>query len=139
VTSDSGPIGNTGPAVNNAYTLQINTNFFTSTVCAASPNPGCQGWEQWVFWNNGSSASAFMQYWLIAYNATCPASQSWNQIALYGGTYCWKNNSGGAVGVPQQPITNMANWTLTGTATATGDNVTMSTGTNVTRGTVTTP
>src|SRR5439155_1472794 len=36
-----------------------------------------------------------------------------------------------AVSVPNQPITNMANWRFTGTATSTGDSITMSTGTNV--------
>lgn len=131
VTSESGPIGNSGPSIANAYTLQINTNFFTSSVCAASPNAGCRGWQQFVFENDGTSGSAYIQYWIISYDAPCPAGQGWNQIALYGGTYCWKNNSGGPVGVPNQPITNMANWTLTGAVSSTGDSVTMSTGTNV--------
>jgi len=132
VTSESGPIANAGPAVANAYTLQINTDFFTdATACAGSPNPNCQAWEQWILWNSGSgNGSASMQYWLIAYNANCPTGQNWNQIALYGGTYCWKN-SANAVAVPNQPITNMANWTFTGTASSTGDSVTVSTGTSV--------
>jgi hypothetical protein len=129
VTSESGPIANSGPAVANAYTLQINSDFFTdATACAGSPNPSCQAWEQWILWNSGSgNGSASMQYWLIAYNTNCPTGQNWNQIALYGGTYCWKN-SAKAVAVPNQPITNMANWTFTGTATSTGDEVAMSTG-----------
>jgi hypothetical protein len=133
VTSETGLIGNSGTPVNNAYTLQINTNQFTSPACAGSPNPNCKGWEQFVYFNDGSSGSAFIQYWLIKYNATCPAGQNWNQFSFNGSTdiYCWKNDSGGAVGVPNQPITNMANWTLTGTATSTGDSVAMSTGANV--------
>jgi hypothetical protein len=32
VTSESGPIANTGPSVAKAYTLQLNTNFFISTA-----------------------------------------------------------------------------------------------------------
>jgi len=130
VTSESGPIGNMGPSIANAYTLQINTDFFTgSTACAGSPNPNCMGWEQWVYWNTGpGSGSASMQYWLISFNANCPAGQGWNQVPVLG-TSCFKN-SNNAVAVPSQPITNMANWTLTGTATAAGDSITMSTGTN---------
>jgi hypothetical protein len=130
VTSESGPIGNTGSSIGNAYTLQINTDFFKgSTACAGSPNPNCEGWEQWVYWNTGSSnGSASMQYWLVSYNANCPAGQGWNQVPVLG-TSCYKN-SAKAVPVPSQPITNMANWTLTGTATSTGDSVTMLTGTN---------
>jgi hypothetical protein len=131
VTSESGPIGNTGPSIANAYTLQINTDFFSgSTACAGSPNAGCTGWEQWIYWNTGSGdGSASMQYWLVSYNANCPTGQGWNQVPVLG-TSCWKNSTN-AVAVPSQPITNMANWTFTGTATSTGDSVTMSTGTVV--------
>jgi hypothetical protein len=57
VTSESGPISNTGPPINNAYTLQVNTNPFTSSACSGSPNPGCQGWEQFVFWNDGGTTT----------------------------------------------------------------------------------
>jgi len=131
VTSESGPIADAGPSIANTYTLQINSDFFTgSTACAGSPNPGCQGWEQWIFWNTGTSqSSASMQYWLVSYNANCPAGQGWNQVPVLG-TSCWKN-SAKAASVANQPITNMANWRFTGTATSTGDSVTMSTGTSV--------
>jgi hypothetical protein len=122
VTSESGPIGNTGPAVANAYSLQLNTDFFTSTACAGSPNPGCLGWQQFVFENDGSAGRAYIQYWLIRYNKACPAVPSgqaaWNQFSFTGSTdiYCFKNNTGGAVSVtPAQPITNLAQLTLTGT------------------------
>lgn len=130
VTSESSPIGNTGPPVANAYTLQINTNFFTSTVCSGSPNPGCRGWEQFVHANDGSSGAAFIQYWLVRYNATCPAGQSWNQFSFNGSTdiYCWKNNTGGAVAVPNQPITSLGQLSLSGAVSTTGDSVTLSTG-----------
>jgi len=133
VTSIQGPIANAGPQIANTYTLQINTDFFTgSTACAGSPNPGCQGWEQWIYWNTpGASGtangSASMQYWLVSYNANCPAGQGWNQVPV-NGTSCYKN-SANAVAVPFQAITNMANWRLTGTATATGDSIAMFDGT----------
>src|SRR5713101_1949961 len=125
VTSESGPIANAGPSIANTYTLQINSDFFTgSTACAGSPNAGCQGWEQWIFWNTGTSAgSASMQYWLVSYNANCPTGQGWNQVPVLG-TSCWKNSTN-AVSVPNQPITNMANWRFTGTATSAGDSVAM--------------
>lgn len=128
VTSESGPIANTGPSIANAYTLQINTNRFTSTVCAGSPNPLCRGWQQFVYENDGSSGAAYIQYWIIAYNANCPTGQGWNQIPLYGGTYCWKNNSLGVAVVPNQSITNIGNWILSGMVSSTGDSVTMSVG-----------
>jgi hypothetical protein len=71
-----------------------------------------------------------MQYWLVSYNATCPANKGWNQVPVLG-TSCFKNSTN-AVSVPSQPITNMANWTLTGTATSTGDEIAMSTGAGTT-------
>ena len=132
VTSISGMINNTGAAVNNAYTLQINTNFMTSAACATSPNAGCQGWEQWVYFNNGTAGSAFIQYWLIRFNTACPAG--WTQFMFPPPStdiYCFRNNSGGGVGVSNQPITSMANWTLSGTATTTGDSVGMFDGTTL--------
>jgi hypothetical protein len=126
VTSESGPIGNTGPSIANAYTLQINTDFFSGTTACAG-HAGCTGWEQWVYWNTGPGAgSASMQYWLVSFNATCPPGQGWNQVPVLG-ISCFKNSTN-AVSVPTQPITNMANWTFTGTATAAGDEVAMSTG-----------
>jgi hypothetical protein len=133
VTSIQGPIANAGPSIADTYTLQINSDFFSgSTACAASPNPNCLGWEQWIHWNTpgGGTAPGFaaMQYWLINFNATCPAGQGWNQIPLFGGTSCWKN-SANSVSVPFQPITNMANWRLSGTATATGDSISLFDGT----------
>jgi hypothetical protein len=130
VTSESGPIGNTGPSIANAYTLQLNTNFFASTACAGSPNPNCNGWQQFVFENYGSGGRAYIQYWLIQYNATCPAGVGWNQFSFTGDTdiYCWKNNTGGAVPVPNQTITNLGQLSLSGNVGAGGDSVTLSVG-----------
>ncbi len=125
VTSESSPIGNVGPPVADAYTLQINTEFFVSTACVLSPNPGCRGWEQFVYANDGSSGFVFIQYWLIQYNAACPAG-GWNQFQFTGDPdiYCYRN-SPGAAAVPNQPITNLHNLELTGTVSAVADSVTL--------------
>ena len=131
VTGESGPIGNTGASIANAYTLQINTNQFTSTVCTGSGNPGqCRGWEQFVFENDGNSGRAFIQYWIIKFNNPCPPGQSWNQFQFTGSTdiYCFKNNTGGAVAVPNQPVTNLGQLSMTGSVSATSDSVTVFTG-----------
>ena len=132
VTSLSGPIGNTGPSIANAYTLQINTNFFSNSVCSGAAVPAnCSAWEQFVFENNNVSHRAFIQYWIIQYDNTCPAGQSWNQIALYGHTYCWKNNTGGAVNTSAQPVGNFGSLSLSGNVTATTDSVTVTQGTSM--------
>jgi hypothetical protein len=127
VTSESGPIGNAGTAVTNAYTLQLNTNFFASADCAGSPNPACLGWQQFVFENNGSTGRVYIQYWLIKYNKTCPAGMGWNQFSFTNSTdiYCWKNDSAGATSVPAQPITKLSQLSLSGAVSATGDSATL--------------
>ncbi|WP_117211996.1 VWD domain-containing protein [Allorhizocola rhizosphaerae] len=123
VTSESSPTTEFGAPVANAYSLQLNTNFFTSAACAGSPNPGCQGWEQFVFSNDGASGSVFIQYWLLRYNAACPDA-TWFTFSFAGDPdiYCYKN-SPGAVRVPNQPITNLGNLRLSGHVTTTSDSV----------------
>jgi hypothetical protein len=128
VTSVESPIGNTGPAVADAYTLQINTNFMTTPACAGSSDPAqCQGWEQFVFANDPTSVSyTFIQYWLLLFNNPCPAG--WTTFSFTGSTdiYCYRNSA--AVIVPNQPIGNLGTLRLTGEATAAGDGVTFTAG-----------
>jgi von Willebrand factor type D domain len=127
VTSVSSPTSDGGAPVANAYGLQVNTNFFSSTACAGG-GPLCRGWEQFVFVNDGSGGLVFIQYWLIQYNATCPGG-GWTQFSFPGDTdiYCYRN-SPAAVPVPNQPITNLQNLRLSGSVTATTDSVTFSDG-----------
>jgi hypothetical protein len=133
VTNESAPIGNAGSPVADAYSLQINTNFFTGSVCAGSPNPACRAWEQFVFYNFGSGRNAglYIAYWLIAYNAACPAGKGWSQFSFNGSSdiYCWKFNSLGGAPVPNQPITNLGQLAMTGAVSATADQILLSTGT----------
>ncbi len=116
----------TSSGVANNYSLQLNTNPFVSPACATSPNPGCRGWEQYVYWNTGSQGHLLIQYWLLYYNAPCPAG-GWIFFEFFPGaptSYCFRNNSGQVSGLPNQPITNLASLRLTGTATAAGDSIT---------------
>jgi len=78
VTSETGTtygIGCSNPVSNipNTFSLQLNTNFFGTSVCNGVA--GCRGWQQFIFSNAGY---VLMQYWLINYisppvNPTCPA------------------------------------------------------------------
>ncbi|TCO60664.1 hypothetical protein [Actinocrispum wychmicini] len=128
VTSESGQIGNAGPSIANAYSLQLNTNYFFTARCAGSPSSDCRGWQQFVFANDGAAGSVFIQYWLIKYNAPCPPG--WTPFSFTADTdiYCWRNDPLGALPVPAQPITNLANLKLSGRADGAGDRVTLSVG-----------
>jgi hypothetical protein len=126
--TESGKINNTGSDITNAYTLQLNTNFFTSSVCMGSADPSvCKGWEQFIFANDGANGKIFIQYWIIKYGNACPAGQNWNQRMLFGSIYCFKNSTK-ATAIPNQPVSNFGSLSLSGNATATSDQVTLSNG-----------
>jgi hypothetical protein len=129
VTSESGPINNEGPPVANAYSLQLNTDFFRSPACAGSPNPGCRGWEQFVFSNDGSKTAAYIQYWLIQYNQKCPSGADWKEFSFHGSTsiYCVRS-SRSAASVPAHPITKLGQLILTGTVGTGWDRITVTSG-----------
>jgi hypothetical protein len=67
------------------YSLQLNSNLFSSPVCAGAGTPAqCSGWQQFIFssqgCNNGSTQVPcnFMQYWLIGWGSlSCPMTGGW--------------------------------------------------------------
>src|ERR1700722_5740247 len=79
----------------NSYSLQLNSNFMSgSPACSGASNPSnCLAWLQYVY-SAAPYNEAFMQYWLINYDTTCPAG--WNSD----GGDCYKNSA--AVHVPLQ-------------------------------------
>lgn len=116
ITSESGLAGGTGSAVANTYSLQLNSDFFTTSICAG--HASCFGWQQFVY--SSSNQKIFIQYWLIKYNATCPAS--WKAFMFpppSTDTYCYRNGPNAAT-VAKQPITSLGSLTLTGNATSGG-------------------
>jgi hypothetical protein len=130
VTSEQGPVANAGASLANTYTLQINTDFFQTSVCNASPNSltTCKGWEQFVFENNPNAHRAFIQYWLINFDTTCPANFQSFPLAG-GGNHCVQlSNLSGAVPTTAVPVTNLGQVTLAGAASAGADSITMTIG-----------
>ena len=93
------------------YSLQLNSEYFVTPACAGAANPAnCKGWQQFIY--STGLGSAFIEYWLID-GAPCPAG--WNTISIH----CLKN-SVSAMPVPAQPIANLDQLSLTGTANAGG-------------------
>ena len=74
--TEQGYVGGAGSLTSNAYSLQLNSQFFAgSPACGGSSNPsGCEAWQQFVYtYENSTTGYVFMQYWLINYDATCPS------------------------------------------------------------------
>ena len=87
------------------YSLQINTEFFDTSVCTGhGTGSACLGWEQFVFDPDGTTS---MQYWIIDYGPpgyTCPAphgascdgtfvyTDGWCEFPIGGRTYCATNS-----------------------------------------------
>jgi hypothetical protein len=98
------------------YSLQLNSEYFVSPACAGSANPNvCKGWQQFIY--STTLASAFIEYWLIDYAAPCPAG--WSTVSVH----CVKNST--AIPVAAEPIANLTQLSLTGTASAGGSDTLM--------------
>jgi hypothetical protein len=98
--SEKGQIDATGSKIANAFSLQLNTEFFSgSPACAKSSDPSnCLAWQQFVYAYGACSGGInciFMQYWLINYDATCPSG--WFTYSGTGFTDCYTNSSASAV------------------------------------------
>jgi hypothetical protein len=116
-----GVTGVTGGGTANKYSLQLNTNTFSTTTCSGAANPGtCQGWEQFIY-SSVTLSEILIQYWLLGYNNPCPAG--WTSD---GAGDCFINNAG-ALHVPVQAIngTTLGQMTLNGDIT---DQVTLTVG-----------
>jgi hypothetical protein len=101
VTTETGLLGA------NDYSLQLNSNFMNTAACDGASDPAnCLDWEQFVY-SSGYDA-AFMQYWLINYNKTCPGG--WFSYS----NDCYTNSP--AVAVPQEAITELKTLKLSGAA-----------------------
>lgn len=66
VTSESDPGGT------NDYSVQLNSNYFSSPAC--NGQTGCTGWEQFVY--STSLHQLLIQFWLVNYSGVCPSGFS---------------------------------------------------------------
>jgi hypothetical protein len=99
----------------NVYSIQLNSNFMKGNQACASANvpANCLAWLQYVY--SSSEHASFMQYWLIHYSGGsvhCPSG--WNVFS----DDCYKNSA--AKSTPQEPITDISQMTMSGTAVANG-------------------
>ena len=109
----SGVTSESANNVTNAYSLQLNTNYFQTPICQGG---GCMGWQQFVY--NSEGFGGFIQYWLLRYGGkggtTCPTGWIESSDSTFG-NLCHRNSIGSAP-VPVEPITNLDDIAVTGTA-----------------------
>ena len=68
--TETGPWNGNATAAN-AFSIQMNTQFFATTVCAG--HAGCQGWQQFIYSQNQCGGPCvFMEYWLIGFGVAVP-------------------------------------------------------------------
>jgi hypothetical protein len=103
----------------NVYSLQLNTQFFSTESCASlgSPDPqNCFGWEQFAY-DTGRPVGVFIEYWLVDFGpggTKCPSgwhklfAKSQNEVD------CWINSA--LIPTPVVPITSLEKLRLLGAA-----------------------
>jgi FG-GAP-like repeat len=120
------------------YSLQLNTNTFSSSICSGAGTPAkCQGWQQFIFSNSqcmtggGNYPCTFMQYWLLGWGkTTCPTG--W--MFMLNGTddECFMDSDAVLLPFPPPTIANLRNLSLVGQAVSGGlDTVIFSTGSSL--------
>jgi len=120
-TDSDGSIYCDSSAGTNCYSLQDNSNTFTTSTTYTG-GESADGWEQFVLSNSPSGAYIFIQYWLIGHGSSCeaypspPAGTSW---MYYPGTSntaagCYANSYSATV--PYEAASNLGNLVLEGYA-----------------------
>ncbi len=123
VTSERGvgvaAFGGGGILGPNEFSLQINSNF-TGTTAACRGHSGCTVWQQYVYAPDFAvqgEAAVFIESWLINFGSlNCPAP-----FQSDGAGDCVVNSNFTAA--PDEPITTLGKLTLSGSATAGGNDV----------------
>lgn len=69
-----------GSEKNKSYSLQINTNFDSSTKACMGGRKSCTIWQQFVY---NSSGYLIIWYWLLNYGNQCPSKWTYNSGNCY--------------------------------------------------------
>ncbi|HEY1745324.1 MAG TPA: hypothetical protein VGG11_00955 [Xanthobacteraceae bacterium] len=103
----------------NVYSLQLNTQFFSTESCASlgSPDPkNCFGWEQFAY-DSGRPVGVFIEYWLADFGpggTKCPSH--WHKLfaKTQNEVDCWINSA--LIPTPVIPITSLKTLRLLGSS-----------------------
>ncbi|HEY2345691.1 MAG TPA: hypothetical protein VGH80_07395 [Xanthomonadaceae bacterium] len=115
--TDFGSGGDSGP---NEYSLQLNSGFNLPTP-SCHGHAGCTIWEQFLYasddFGGAGTGAVFIEYWLIGWGASdCPSG--WGSFDYAGGSCVIDSDH---MPAPREPITQIANMKLSGTAVPGGN------------------
>ncbi|HET9894570.1 MAG TPA: hypothetical protein VFQ44_06510 [Streptosporangiaceae bacterium] len=124
--TETGQQNGGGPQVANTYSLQINAKPFATSMCSGAAIPSsCKGWQQFLY--STTYNMVFMQYWLLVYNAACPAG--WTAVPIGPDTDCYTNSTASTLSGGPPAVSSLASVTFSGSASSGGnDSVVMTTG-----------
>jgi hypothetical protein len=116
--TETGQVGGSGSQVANAFSLQLNSEYFSTPACSGSLDPSiCLGWQQFLYnYSNSTTGIVFMQYWLLSYDNVCPSG--WTATVLAPGD-CYLSTSDGAAVTPLT-AGNLSSVQLSGSAASGG-------------------
>jgi hypothetical protein len=119
--TEKGRVDNRGSSVANAFSLQLNSQFYTDPpACSGAAVPAdCLGWQQFIyaFHDVGNTNYVFMQYWLIYYDTTCPVGWYTDLSGPY--TFCYTNSPATPYGA--LPASALGRTTFVGQAVSGGN------------------
>jgi hypothetical protein len=116
--TEKGKPGNQGAAKANTFSLQLNSEFFSSPRCSGASKPAkCVGWEQFVY--TTAPNDVFMQYWMLDYDTNCPSG--WFTYNVAGHVYCYTNSPAAHVKGGAITAKDLARVQLAGQAVAGGN------------------
>jgi hypothetical protein len=110
--TESGIQNGSGSPVANTFSLQLNTEFFTTPVCSGHGS-NCIGWEQFVY--STTYNEIFIQNWLINYSPPCPSG--W---FTYSGD-CYENSTAASWSGSPLTVGSLRTVQLTGSAVSGGN------------------
>jgi hypothetical protein len=116
--TEEGKVGDSGPStVQNAFSLQLNSEKFNSPACSGSSDPAnCLAWQQFLYtYTNSTTSDIYMQYWLFNYDGTtCPSGWQYSPSTDGSVAGCFTNS--GMTPVSTLTAGDLSSVQLTGTA-----------------------
>ena len=116
-----------------SYSLQLNTQYFKTSACGGVAR--CRGWVQFVYRNGRKRQRGNLEIWdwLVSFTSqplsSCPPNFGWHASSSSAGVTCYQTSP--VIEIPHQSVTELADMSLTGAASSSGDSIELAVGDTV--------